>query len=191
MSENDPYRDNRPAQPPYGEQPSYGEQPLMPPQPDPQPDPQSSQGQNPQGQPYGQPSYGQQYGQPQYGQPQYGQQSGFQPTAYGAAALPKHPQAMTALVLGIVSLAGAMACILPIFCAPFAWYYGRKAVKEIDAEPQRYSGRSEAMGGMVTGIIGTVGLVLLIVLVFIIIGIVAVGVSESGFTEPGVVGTPT
>ena len=119
-------------------QPSYGQQP-------------------PQGQPPpGQPQYGQ---QPYYGQPQYGQ-PGFPQGGYGAPLLPKHPQSTTALILGLVGLAGGFMCVLPILCAPFAWFYGRKVVREIDAAPQAYSGRSEAMGGMVTGIIGTVILIL-------------------------------
>ena len=140
MSEHDPYQQQpnqqQPNQPPYGQQP----QPQQPPQSQPQ---------------YGQqPYYGQTQGQPQYGQP------GFPQGGYGAPLLPKHPQSTTALVLGLVGLAGGFMCLLPLLCAPFAWFYGRKAVREIDAAPQTYSGRSEAMGGMVTGIIGTVILIL-------------------------------
>ena len=73
------------------------------------------------------------------------QQPGFQPY-YGP---PKHPQATTAMVLGILGLA---VCGV---CAPFAWSIGGKAVKEIDANPAAYSGRSEANAGKIMGIIGT------------------------------------
>lgn len=151
-----------------------------------QPDKSADDGQGQQPQPYGQP-----YGQQPYGQQAYAQGPGFAPQAGPVA--PKHPQAMTALVLGIVSLGGAVMCVLPIFCAPFAWYFGRKAVKDIDAHPGVYSGRNEAMTGMITGIIGTVLLVLAIVAVVVFIVVVsAVGLSDGGFSEPSVVkGTPT
>ena len=62
---------------------------------------------------------------------------------------PQHPQATTALVLGIVGLA---ACGL---VAPCAWVIGSKAVNEIDANPAAYSGRGEANAGKILGIIGS------------------------------------
>ena len=107
--------------------------------------------------PYGQDPYGQDpsaasgsYGQPgQYG---YGQP--------GYAAPPPHPQATTALVLGLVSLIGMFICLFPILAAPFAWRTGGRVVKEIDAQPGRWSGREQAQAGRIMGIIGTVLLVL-------------------------------
>lgn len=44
----------------------------------------------------------------------YGQPMPFHPP-------PDHPKATTAMVLGIVALAGGMICYLPFFLAPFAW----------------------------------------------------------------------
>lgn len=70
--------------------------------------------------------------------------------------LPKHPQAQTAMVLGVVALAGGFTCLLPIFISPFAWYMGAKAKREMAAEPGRWSGQSEAQAGFIMGIIGTV-----------------------------------
>jgi hypothetical protein len=124
---------------------------------------------------YGQAGYGQQ--QPAYGQP-YPQQpypSG-QP-GYGYAQ--NHGRATTSMVLGIISLAsGALAllcCVtLPgLFTAPFAWWLGAKAKREIDAAPPgTYGYRGSAQAGFVMGVIGTVlcvlsiiGIVLLVVLV--------------------------
>ncbi|WP_185973056.1 DUF4190 domain-containing protein [Aeromicrobium piscarium] len=151
------------------------------------------QGHPGQGQPdypgYGQTHQGQP-GNPGYGQPQqpgYGQsqQPGYQPYGQGASPYPqpypqqpwpqqpKHPQATTSLVLGIVGLVGTFICFLPAFLSPFAWWLGGKAVKEIDAAPQQYSGRSEASAGRILGIIGTVLLVLGILAFgfFVVLGI--------------------
>lgn len=155
MSEQDPNQQQANQQQPPQQQPSYGQQ---------QP----------------QPQYGQ---QPSYGQPQYGQ-PGFPQGGYGAPLLPKHPRATTTLALGLVGLAGGFMCFLPLFCAPFAWYYGRKTVREIDAAPQSYSGRDEAMGGMVTGIIGTVFLFLgLLALVAGLILLLTLGMTTEIVTD--------
>jgi hypothetical protein len=69
--------------------------------------------------------------------------------------VPQHPQATTALVLGIVALAGAVMCVLPIVLAPVAWVVGGRAVREIDAHPGRWRGRELAEAGRVMGIVGT------------------------------------
>ena len=78
----------------------------------------------------------------------------------GYAAPPPHPQATTALVLGLVSLIGLFVCLFPILAAPFAWRTGGRAVKEIDAQPGRWSGREQAQAGRIMGMIGTALLVL-------------------------------
>jgi len=62
---------------------------------------------------------------------------------------PKHPQATTALVLGILGIA---ACGI---VAPIAWSIGGKAVREIEANPAAYSGHGEANAGRILGIVGT------------------------------------
>lgn len=94
---------------------------------------------------------------------------GYQP--YGLP--PKHPNATTAMVLGIVAVAGGILCWLPLFISPFAWFTGSKAIRDIDESRGTQGGRGEAMAGKVLGIVGTVLLalglaviVLLIVLTF-------------------------
>jgi hypothetical protein len=76
------------------------------------------------------------------------------------------------MVLGIVGITGFAFC-LTFLAAPFAWYFGAKAVREIDANPGRYDGRSEANAGKIMGIIGTILLILAVVavIVFVAIGI--------------------
>jgi hypothetical protein len=141
-------------------------------QPGSTPNPEAPYGQSPYGQsPYGQSPYGQApYGQSPYGQNPYGQ-SPYSP--YGAITTP-HPQATTALILGIVALAGTFLCALPILLGPWAWYTGAKVRREIDAEPQRWSGRGEATAGYVMGIVTTILLILaLLVVVFAIVILVA------------------
>lgn len=117
---------------------------------------------------------------PQYGQyPPPGQyppgQYGYQPV-YQA---PRHPQATLAMVLGIVGLTGVM-CYITFFVAPFAWWIGAKAVKEIDADPSRPSGRGEAMAGKIMGIIGTV---MLIIGVLLVAGFITLLVTSSEFRD--------
>jgi hypothetical protein len=86
---------------------------------------------------------------------------------------PKHGQATTAMVLGIVGLAGLFFCVVPILLAPVAWILGAKAVKEIDANPAAHSGRNEANAGKIMGIIGTclLALALIGIAILIIIGV--------------------
>ena len=102
------------------------------------------------------------YGQAPYGQAPYGQ------SPYGVAMAP-HPQANTAMVLGIVGLVGTFVCVLPVVLGPFAWATGAKVRREIDAEPQRWGGRGEGTAGFVLGIITTILLVLFVL--FIVLGV--------------------
>ncbi len=142
-----PYDPNWPKpEQPYGQQPPYTQQPS------------------------GQPPYGQQpYGQPGYGAPTYGG-----PTQPG---LPPHPSAMTALVLGIVSLGGVVFCAgLTLVLAPFAWWTGGRAVKEIDANPGRFGSREQAQAGRIMGMIGTG---LLVMGILGIMALIALGVATS------------
>ncbi len=121
-----------------------------------------------------QPPYGQDpYQQPQqqaHGQPPYPQA----PYGYGVPPVPQHPSATTAMVLGVVGLAGLMFCGgITLVLSPFAWHIGARAVREIDQDPRRYGGRDQANAGKITGIIGTVLLVIAIILVIgLIVGLV-------------------
>jgi hypothetical protein len=109
---------------------------------------------------------------------------GAYPPGYGAG-LPEEPAATTSLVLGIIGLVGIMFCGgLTLLLSPFAWAIGRKSVREIDANPGRYSGRDKANAGKIMGIIGTFFLVIGIVA---IIGIIALIAAVPDSTTP----TPT
>lgn len=168
-----------------GDQGGYGQQ-------DPQQNPQSSPWQQPAGgpeqgqQPYGQtpPPYAPQYGeQPQWVADQYSQQ-GQQPYgAYGFPTPPSHPQATTSMVLGLIGLIGGLFCLVPLLASPFAWFQGRRVIAEIDASGGQLGGRSNAKVGQITGIIGTVILILFIValVLFIMLAVFVGSGSSSGF----------
>ncbi|MDX6279835.1 MAG: hypothetical protein QOH03_906, partial [Kribbellaceae bacterium] len=63
--------------------------------------------------------------------------------------------ATISLVLGILGLATMLAIL-----SPFAWVKGNQALREIDANPGVFGNRGMAVAGRITGIIGTVLLVL-------------------------------
>jgi hypothetical protein len=127
----------------------------------------------------GQPSsYGTPAPAPQYntyesqGYAVYGQQQpyaapGIASPGYGAV-LPDHPQSTTVLILGILSIVGIAVC------GPFAWYFGSKARKEIQANPGTYKDGGSLTAGWVMGIIGTVLLILAVVGIIVYIIFVAV-----------------
>lgn len=124
------------------------------------------------------PSYPSYPGQPTEQPPGYGYPAAgptppgaYGPYAYGPVVyqLPKHPSATTAMVLGIVAVAGGVMCYLPVLAAPFAWWLGHKAVQEIDASGGQMSGRSEAKAGFVLGIIGTILLILAIAVIALLV----------------------
>ena len=171
-----PSEGTEPTQPLSGWTPSpgspYAEQPYAG-----QPEP---------GPPYGeQPYAGQAYppqpyaGQPYAGQP-YGPPAGWYPGPQ-PYRLPDHPDSTKALVLGIIALLGGFTCYLPILLGPWAWAVGRRAVADIDNQPGRYEGRSQAMAGYVMGIVATVLLILgVLALVGFIAFIVILSVTGSG-----------
>ena len=86
--------------------------------------------------------------------------------------LPDHPKSTSALVVGIVSVAGMFVCGLPILAAPVAWVLGAQARREIRNAPQQWGGESKATAGMVLGIIGTVLLVLAVLALIVIIALI-------------------
>jgi hypothetical protein len=108
---------------------------------------------------------------PLYGPPQP------TPYGYGGPALPDHPQAQTAFVVGLVALAGGFACGLPILIGPWAWVAGARARKEIDQNPGQYGGRQKATAGMVMGIIATslVALALTVLVIAVVVIAAAAG----------------
>jgi len=103
----------------------------------------------------------------------------YPPGYAGYPVMPKHPQATTAMILGILSL---VVCGV---LGPFAWVMGSKAVKEIDANPHAYTGRSEANAGKIMGIIGTALLALgVLIIALAVIGVV-VGARSNSFDYSG------
>jgi uncharacterized membrane protein len=90
------------------------------------------------------------------------------PMPYGQPYYPQpieHPQGTTVLVLGILGFFVAGVC------APFAWYLGNKALKEMRASGVRYSNEQSIVVGRILGIIMTVLLAvsLVILLAFVVI----------------------
>jgi hypothetical protein len=137
------------------------------------------------------PSYGAPLPPPVAGQVPYGPPPGQEPwqaawaPVYGAP-LPgsvDHKGARTALVLGIVavtSLVLSFFCCgltLPgLVCAPFAWYVGAKAKREIEAHPGTYGNVGAAATGMWMGLVMTVVGALVIALFAAIV--ITVGVTN-------------
>lgn len=131
---------------------------------------QPPEGQPPYGQPYGlpQPPYGQPYGSPQ---PPYPPPYGW-PQAYHRPPPPQHREATKALVLGLISVVGAVMCYLPILVSPVAWIVGSRVVREIDQAGGNLAGRGEAQAGRILGIIGTVllAIALAVILLLVVLG---------------------
>ncbi len=91
------------------------------------------------------------------------------PTPQPQSPYPEASQAVTALVLGIVSV---VACQI---LGPFAWSMGNKELAAIDAGRRPPENRSNANAGRILGIIGTVmlGLGLLVIVALVAFGTLA------------------
>lgn len=82
---------------------------------------------------------------------------------------PSSSGATTALVLGIIGLAGNLvSCccclgLVPALCAPFAWWLGARELRAIRAGMASPLGEGNARAGMICGMVGT-GLTVLYVL---------------------------
>lgn len=89
---------------------------------------------------------------------------------------PNHPRAAAALTLGILGVVGFAVL------GPLAWYYGASTMRDIDREPGRWQGRSQAKAGLVMGIVGT-GLLVVgtLLLLLIVAGIVTINGYDSGY----------
>jgi hypothetical protein len=112
--------------------------------------------------------------QPHWGEayppPPGGGHPGYPPPGYYPyGPPPKHPNATTAMVLGIVAVAGGVICYLPLLIAPFAWFTGSKAVRDIDESGGAQGGRGEAIAGKVLGIIGTALLALALAAIVLLV----------------------
>ena len=83
----------------------------------------------------------------------------------------QHPQAPLALILGILGTVLGFTCVVGGLVGIGGIVVGRRVRKEIDADPTRYTGRSQAVGGIVTGIIGVS--IFTLVTVLIVLAVVA------------------
>ncbi|MBM6401490.1 DUF4190 domain-containing protein [Phycicoccus sonneratiae] len=95
------------------------------------------------------------------------------PPAGGMGGPVDHPKGITILVLGILSL----VCCSPLGIA--ALVMGNNALKEIDAQPGRYSNRQLVQIGRILGIIGIVFLVISILWVVFFGGLAVLSGSSS------------
>jgi hypothetical protein len=91
------------------------------------------------------------------------------------ARLPTHPRATTAMVLGIIGVAGFFILLLPVIVSPLAWYFGAVAEREAEREPTRYRHAGEARTGIVLGMIGTALLGLALLMLFVVGALMVIG----------------
>lgn len=81
---------------------------------------------------------------------------------YAQPTPPVHSGAVISLVLGVTSLVSlflvpfVLVSVVGVICAPFAIWLGRRAMREIDADPAHASGKGIALAGFITGIVGCV-----------------------------------
>ena len=86
----------------------------------------------------------------------------------------EHPQGTTILVLGIVG-------IFFTLCAPFAWYMGNKAMKEMRASGQTYSNEQNINIGRILGMVFTIlDIISLVFGIIFFIVVFAAAMSNSG-----------
>jgi hypothetical protein len=90
----------------------------------------------------------------------------------------QHPQAALALILGILGTVLGMTCVVGGLVGIGGIVTGRRVRNEIDAAPGRYTGRSQAIGGIVTGIIGVSIFTLVTVLIVLL---VIAGIASADF----------
>ena len=107
-------------------------------------------------------------------QPAYGMSS-----PYGVVPV-SHPQSTTAMIFGILGIVFGLSCGIGGLLGIPGIVQGRRARDEIDAQPGRYAGRSQAVAGIVTGTIGVV----IAALVVVAIVAVVIGGSPPASSEP-------
>lgn len=121
------------------------------------------------------------------GQPPHGQTPPPPPTGGWSGPLPgqpgppwppareNHPRAIPALALGCIALFGGFVCGLPFLLGPVAVFLGASARRGIAQEPQRWAGATEALIGLVLGVIATVLAVIALIIVVAVIGLATAG----------------
>lgn len=103
-----------------------------------------------------------------YGPPQGPYGGGYPPHGYGPPRPPDHPEAITVLVLGILSVV-----VCPLI-GPFAWSKGNHAMEEINASGGAIGGYNMVQAGRICGIVGSaiVGFYVAVMLLVLIIALV-------------------
>jgi hypothetical protein len=97
------------------------------------------------------------------------------PTEYPKAT--QHPQAGLAMILGILGTVLGLGCVVGGLLGIGGIVVGRRVRNEIDAQPGRYTGRSQAVAGIITGIVGVS--IFTVVTVLIVLAVV-IGISSAG-----------
>ncbi|KQY60146.1 hypothetical protein ASD11_11715 [Aeromicrobium sp. Root495] len=100
----------------------------------------------------------------------------------GWSRAPRHPDATTVLVLGILGI------VLCGVLAPIAWFMGTRVLREIDADPGLLDGRGEVNAGRILGIVGTAMLVLGLLAAVALLGLLAVGATVVGTSSTTLIG---
>jgi hypothetical protein len=111
-------------------------------------------------------------------QPAFGGVSPYGVMRNDATPTTQHPQATQALILGILGTVLGIFCVVGGLIGIGGIVVGRRVRNEIDAQPGRYTGRAQAVAGIVTGIVGVS--IFALVTVLIVLAVV-VGISSSGF----------
>jgi hypothetical protein len=111
-------------------------------------------------------------------QPSFGGVSPYGPGPSAGPAATQHPQATLALILGILGTVLGLSCVVGGLVGIGGIVVGRRVKNEIDAEPGRYTGRSQAVAGLVMGIIGVS--ICFLATLFIVLAIVA-GIASSNY----------
>lgn len=101
--------------------------------------------------------------QPQQGQSPV-QYQGQQVMQYPYNLTPNQTLAVVSLCLGIASITIGWCCYLGILLSPAALITGFIAMSQINKDPQRYTGKGLAWGGIITGGLYIVGLILIFIL---------------------------
>ena len=86
-----------------------------------------------------------------------------------------HPRAIPALALGCIALFGGFICGVPLLLGPVAVFFGVSARRGIAQEPQRWAGATEALIGLVLGVIATVIAVIAVIILVAVIALATAG----------------
>lgn len=90
-----------------------------------------------------------------------------QPQVFGQYAMPSGPTqtlAIVSLCLGVASITIGWCCYLGVLLSPAALITGFIALSQIKRDPQKYTGKGFAIGGIATGAAYFVLLILIILL---------------------------